>query len=221
MTAQGICSARKKRTGDPCGSFALANGKCRVHGGMSLSGIASPAFRTGRYSKHLPSRLAGRYEEAASDPELLGLRDDIALLDTRISGVVEALDTGESQESWTVLSATWRAFEDQWRMLLDTGEPPEEMESTVEYITKLMRDGLSQGYVWNEIRGLLKERKDLVNSEQKRLVEMQQFISAERAMTFVGAVMASVKRHVSDRAVLASIAADLGALSLRDGSESA
>lgn len=195
----------------------MPNGRCRMHGGKSLTGIAQPNFRSGRYSKHLPSRLVGRYEEATSDPELLGLRDDIALLDTRITGVVEALDTGESQESWTVLSATWRTFEDQWKTLIDTGEPPEEMEATVEYITKVMRDGLSQGYVWGEIRGLLKERKELVAGEQKRLVEMQQFISAERAMTFVGAVMASVKRHVSDRAALAGIAADLGALSLRDG----
>lgn len=30
-----LCSARSKRTGDPCGQLAMANGKCKMHGGLS------------------------------------------------------------------------------------------------------------------------------------------------------------------------------------------
>ena len=59
----------------------------------------APRFETGRYSKYLPTRLAGRYEEARADPELLALRDDIALLDTRVAQTVAALDTGESADA--------------------------------------------------------------------------------------------------------------------------
>ena len=198
----------------------MSNGLCYMHGGPTPKGIAAPQFKTGRYSKYLPSRLAGRYEEAISDPELLALRDDIGLLDTRISGVVAALDTGESQESWSAMMALVSQLETEWQTLLDDGEPPETMERTVEAIGKTARQGLSQGYVWAEIRGLLKERAALVSGEQKRLVEMQQYVTATEAMGFVGAVMASVRRHVSDRRALSAISSDLTGLSLRPGRES-
>lgn len=198
----------------------MPNGRCHKHGGATPSGIASPQFKTGRYSKYLPARLAGRYQEAVSDPELMGLRDDIGLLDTRIAQVVVALDTGESRESWVALMAAVSSLEDQWQKLLDDGEPPEDMERTVESIGRLVRSGLSEGYVWSEIRALLKERAGLVASEQKRLVDMQQYVTSEQAMTFVGALMASVRRHVSDPVALAGISADLARHHVRDGRQS-
>lgn len=215
--AQARCTARKKRTQEQCGSFAMANGKCAVHGGKSLGGIAQPRFSTGRYSKYLPARLAGRYEEAASDPELLALKDDIALLDTRIASTVAALDTGESREAWSSLFALWQGLDRDMQALLDDGETPESMEPTVAALGETIKRGLSEGYVWAEIRGLLKERAALVAGEQKRLVDMQQYVTATQALGFVAAVMASVRKHVSDRSALAAIGADLTQLSLREG----
>lgn len=194
----------------------MGNGVCYHHGGKTPSGIASPNFKTGRYSKYLPARLAGRYEQAVSDPELLALRDDIALLDTRLAQTVSALDTGESRESWTLLSSLWQEFEAGWKDM-----PPDDMERAVERMGAVIRDGLSAGYVWQEIRGLLKERAALVAGEQKRLVDMQQYVTSEQAMTFVGAVMASVRKHVDDRRALAAIASDLTQFSLRAGGEPA
>jgi hypothetical protein len=196
---------------------AMANGRCRIHGGKSLSGIASPSFKNGRHSKYLPARLAGRYAEAVSDPDLLALRDDIGLLDTRIGQVVGALDTGESQESWSALFSLWSQLDQEMQTLLDEGETPESMERTVSALGETIKRGLSEGYVWSEIRGLLKERASLVSTEQKRLVDMQQYVTTEQAMTFVGAVMASVRRHVSDTSALSSIAADITRFSLQSG----
>ena len=99
------CHGTSKRSGLPCDRDAMPNGVCYTHGGNSRAGIASGTFKTGKYSKYLPARLVGKYEEAAADPELLALRDDVALLDTRIVTVVSALNTGESQEAWTSLFA--------------------------------------------------------------------------------------------------------------------
>lgn len=197
----------------------MPNGRCYRHGGASLAGVASGTFKTGRYSKYMPARLLDRYTEAISDPELLALRDDIGLLDTRLGQVVNALETGESRESWAVLMSLVSSLEEQWQKLLDDGEPPDEMERTIEQIGQVARHGLSEGHVWSEIRGLLKERAGLVAGEQKRLVEMQQYVTATQAMGFVASVMSSVRSHVSDRRALAAISADLTRLSLRPGSE--
>lgn len=197
----------------------MPNGRCHKHGGATPTGIGLPQFKTGRYSKYLPARLAGRYEQAASDPELLALRDDIALLDTRIAQTVAALDTGESKEAWSSLFALWQQIDQDMSHLLDEGETPETMERTIAALGETIRRGLSEGYVWQEIRGLLKERAALVAGEQKRLVDMQQYVTATQAMGFVAAVMASVRKHVGDRSTLAAISADLTGLSLRPGGD--
>ena len=59
----------------------MPNGRCRLHGGKSPAGLASPHYKDGRYSKALPARLAARYATAEADPRLLELRDEVALTD--------------------------------------------------------------------------------------------------------------------------------------------
>ena len=46
------CGA-KTRHGTRCRGLAMKNGRCRMHGGSSLAGIASPSFKDGRRSKYL------------------------------------------------------------------------------------------------------------------------------------------------------------------------
>jgi hypothetical protein len=84
------CQARKKRTGEQCRRRAVAGMRvCTVHGGLTPRGAASVHFKTGRYSRYLPARLLDKYEDAGTDPRLLELREDIALLDARIAQLLE------------------------------------------------------------------------------------------------------------------------------------
>jgi hypothetical protein len=46
-----MCGAKKRKSGEPCRAAAMANGRCRVHGGTSLKGVASPSFKNGKRSK--------------------------------------------------------------------------------------------------------------------------------------------------------------------------
>ena len=43
--------AAKTRSGLPCQKYGMLNGKCRLHGGLSLSGQQHPNFKHGRRSK--------------------------------------------------------------------------------------------------------------------------------------------------------------------------
>jgi hypothetical protein len=45
------CGART-RAGTPCKGLAMMNGRCRLHGGRSLRGIAHPNYKHGRRSKY-------------------------------------------------------------------------------------------------------------------------------------------------------------------------
>lgn len=182
----------------------MPNGRCRLHGGKSLGGIASPTYQTGRYSKYLPARLSARYQEARTDGELLALREEIALTDARLGDLLARVDTGES-------GALWRQLMDV-RMELITAIKASDQKGQKEYIG-LILDLISQGHAdyhaWGEVAAVLDQRRRLVESERKRLTEMQQMITAERAMVLLNAVVGVIQTHVHDRTTLAAISTDI------------
>ena len=92
------CGA-KKRDGTPCRAAPVAGrNRCRLHGGATPRGGAiGPAFKHGRYSRDLPTRLAARYREIQADQELRSLRAEIALVATRIVDVLGQIETGRGE----------------------------------------------------------------------------------------------------------------------------
>jgi hypothetical protein len=107
------CGAKTKHDGTPCErSPVRGRTRCRVHGGKTLVGSASPTYRTGRYSKYVPERLRERYEAAEDDAELLSLRGEIALTDARLLDLLARVNTGESGQLWAELRRAYREFPD-------------------------------------------------------------------------------------------------------------
>jgi hypothetical protein len=95
------CTARSKRTGQPCTQpVCRGRTKCRLHGGRSSRGLAAPAWKDGRHSKVLPVGLTAAYERSREDPELVGLRDELALVDVRINELLERLDADDPSAVW-------------------------------------------------------------------------------------------------------------------------
>jgi hypothetical protein len=45
-----VCGART-RAGGKCGQIAMPNGRCRYHGGKSLSGTAHGRYKNGQFTK--------------------------------------------------------------------------------------------------------------------------------------------------------------------------
>ena len=98
------CKAKSKRTGNRCLRPAMNDKEvCYHHGGRTPRGMASPHFKTGRYSKFLPDRMASRFEEGQADTELLALRHEISVLDARTEDLLKRVDSGESGELWRQL----------------------------------------------------------------------------------------------------------------------
>lgn len=192
------------RAGSPCKRAPMLNGRCKLHGGASLVGIASPTLKTGRYSKHLPARLMGRYEEAVSDSELLALREDIALLDARLADLLSRVDSGEAR-------VLWQAVEDAWKAYRRKRGGPQERDAFVA-LDQAISDGVNDYEAWGEIHAVIEQRRKLTESERKRLIEMRQMVTAEQAMLFVSALQDSIRRHVTDRTTLTLIAQDMAAI---------
>lgn len=201
-----LCGA-KTRSGTPCRRAPMPNGRCKLHGGASLSGVAAPAYRHGRYSKDIPARLAGRYGEAQTDADLLALRDDIALTDARLADVLTRVDRGETGALWK--EAGWVLKE-----LVDVIDEPVARRPALTRLRTVLTRGVADWAAWDEIAKLLEQRRRLVESERKRLVEMQQTITAEQAMAMMGAVVGIIRERVKDRDILAAISADIERLTV-------
>jgi len=155
------CGA-KKRNGQPCPTPAMPNGRCRMHGGASPAGLASPRFRHGRYSQHLPTVAAVRYAAAGQDPEPLSLREEIALLDALIGQLLDP-------ESGVVAPAVWKRLDNAFaafRRAQARGQV-EAMRvalTTVREILTTGRDGPEQ---WATVADLIERRRRLVDAERR------------------------------------------------------
>lgn len=206
------CKA-KNRNGDRCGRQAtLGMQVCSKHGGKTPKGVASPHLKHGRYSKYIPGRLMERYNEAVSDTELLALREDIGLLDARLSDVLQRVDTGESGAIWKELN--------EWSDELAIARKTKDQVAMAEALNGMLdcvKRGKSDYQAWNEVKSLLDQRRKLVESERKRLIEMQQFVSSEQAMILVTALIDSVRRNVTDKQALSAISAEFARLTQREG----
>ena len=201
-----LCGA-KTRSGGKCKLAPMPNGRCRMHGGMTPLGPAHGAYKHGRYSKLLPARLAARYEEALADDTLLELRSDVALLDVRISEALQRANAGEGGQLWPQLKDALRNF-----LKGLTKRDSEGMRAPLQAMEHLIERGAEETALWDEIVRLLEQRRKLVESERKRLVEMQQIITTEQAMTLLAVILDTIRRHVADRKALGAIGADLARL---------
>ena len=202
------CQAKAKSTQKKCNRWAMKGKKvCYVHGGPTPGGIASPHFKTGRYSKQLPERLAERYQEALRDPELLALDEEISLTDSRIGDLLVRVDTGEAGSVWKQAQIAFVNFRSA-----NTSGDQDKMRAALFDLENILTAGIDDYMAWDEIGRMLEQRRKLVESERKRLMDMEMMITAERTMILIGAVVAIIKEHVTDRKALRKISTDIGQL---------
>lgn len=204
--AKTACGA-KTRAGGQCRRAPMANGRCNLHGGKSLAGLAHPNATSLRYSKVLPERLLLRYQTAAADRELLVLREEIALVDARIEDLIRRVETGESGELWRLLQQT---------MAEAVKKPLATPETTLALVMELVDRGVADYQAWDEVSRAIEQRRRLAESERKRLVEAQQIITIEQSMALLGAVVEVVRDNIHDRKTLATISEGIRRLMARN-----
>lgn len=166
-----------------------------MHGGSNATqevvGTRNPAFKHGRYSKHLPTDLGDRYAEALASSDLLSLRDEVAVLEARISELLSA--AAPAREHW---AAAGEAFAAMRRA--SAANDAAGMASAASRLDAALRAGSRAGAAWAEVAGLMDRKRRLARDEVRRLSTLGQTITAERAMVLVAALADSVMRNVTD-----------------------
>lgn len=184
----------------------MLNGRCAMHGGKTPRGVDSPHTKHGRYSKDLPTRLAGRFEQAIKDAELIQLNREAALLDTRIGELLEQIDAEGTGAIFKLLAKAWTDYR-----AAKEGDKP----TSLMVVEQLIERGMAQEITWAEIYSLIEQRRKVVESEAKRQTQLKQTLTVSQAMTLLTAVVDIVKRNVSDDDILRSVSRDISGLLAR------
>jgi hypothetical protein len=199
------CHAHSKTTGRPCGQPAVPGmNVCHWHGGKSQVGAGAHSFKHGRYSRYLPTRMIEQYEKSLRDPDLLSLKNDIAVVDARLAELVAMLDRGESGTHWRQLRAAMKR--------LNEVKTFEEKREALENLGHMIAQGGEVFKVWEDIFTAQDHRRRLAMTERRRLADMQASVTAEQAIALVHSVVALIRKHVTDRAILSALSEDVAAL---------
>lgn len=214
------CNA-KTRAGGRCIKAPMANGRCYFHGGASLVGPANPAFKTGKYSEVLPEGWRTTYERLRRDPDLLELREEIALCDMLLAeqarrlGSADAAAVGqlliEANTATSELRTTIRTLEPEQRAWWVTGVMP-----ALENLEKILSQGVSEERrrqqsvkAEHEVRRTLGEKRKLADTEVKRAERMQAYVTVEHltalAYRFADMAQGLVARLTAELQALGSL----------------
>lgn len=199
------CTAKSKRTGQRCGAQAVrGRNVCYHHGGATPRGPDNANWKHGRNRRHkvLPPRMVEAYEASLKDPELLSLREEISLVDARITDLLKRIDTGESGRLWGLLS-------DAYDKLREHRNDPAKGAYWLNEIGALIHRGVGDYAAWGELSNKLEQRRRLVESESKRMKDMQAMISAEETMALMGEIYVILQTHITDSVILDRIGRDI------------
>lgn len=194
------CKAKSKRTGVHCKARAMSNGYCYHHGGATPTGLALPHTKTGRYSKHLPTRLLATYEAGLADANLLELKDQVSLIDARLVEQISGLDTEVNANSWRKLAAAFGDLRSSMR-----ANDPQKIGKALGELGSLIDSGKRDADAWQDIYTTVELRRKLSETERKALLQAEQSITAEQAMLMIAAITDVIRQNVADRATLQAI----------------
>ncbi len=203
-----LCGAKVKNKNKPgqfCKQPAMANGRCRLHGGMSLSGVAHGRYKHGRYSREIPDDLRERYHRALEDPQLLSIRDDVALMEGRVKQLIERVQTKESSQTWKVARQLSRQYVEAKR-----NKDVAQMAELSDQLAILVYRGAPDYQVWEDIQRTVDQKARLAKQEEERMAMLDQMMTAEQAMLICFAILNIIRANVDDVKARGRISHEIG-----------
>jgi len=200
------CTARSKQNDRRCRRPCVPGfDVCHFHGGKSLRGVAAPRFAHGRYSKYAPARITAIYEEALSDPDLLGMQADVALAQTRIIELLGSLDEGGALELWKDLRSTYGEYREA-----RADRDPALMAEKLDELGEIIESGTTNAELWDDIGDWLEKKRKLAESERRTQIRLQEVVTVSQINSFLRLLVEVLTRRLSEnRHILEAIVVDI------------
>jgi hypothetical protein len=210
------CGAKLRNKDATCRSTQLMlNGRCRLHGGKTPSGIASPHHKHGRFSRVMPRPLADRFEENKADRDLVSNREQLALVNTLLEQRLKEIYEGCPPQAWKLASKLAREYEEARGAFVSanqeagTAEPPRDPEEIFLQLKSLLAQGIKTSEAFELTEKMLEAHRKAVDTEYKLLKENQNRMDVSEVRVIAARLVDSVKRHVKDPEILRLIQGDL------------
>jgi hypothetical protein len=187
----------------------MENGRCRLHGGLTPKGIASPHFKTGRYCKDkIPGAIREGYERAIADPDRLAVYEEVAILHARVQQLLNRLPNMDTSHRFAQVAGAWKKLREAQR-----NKSAEGVILAMGALDELIETGLSESQdddrIWQEILSTFNVLRRLTVAETNRQVRMKALVSTEDAMRFARSILFAVQQHVHDPKALVAIEAQV------------
>jgi hypothetical protein len=194
---------RDKRCSRPVDKYG--NGRCPFHGGHAAAGVAASGFKHGRDMKPtrygMPAHLHEVFERALEDKDFLSLRENVAVLDARAQELLDSLPEGGARPALRRV-----------KKLLKEAQGDDEPGPLIEQALAELDAMSSYDERWREIRATTQERRQLVESENRRIIAEQATITPQQFATVLATLGASVRENVTDPQALRAIHRDIARL---------
>ena len=184
----------------------MTNGRCKLHGGASLAGPAHPNFRHGRHSRFMPNNLADQYNASVNDPQLVQMRDELALIDLRVDELYSSI--GQTGNAKALRGIRGKLSEFKTAGSRGGKGAVGAARLALQQLEDLIDAACTTAATWEELRDTIDLRRRLSESETRRLKDMHQTITAERALALMALLVQRVKEHVTDPQALTAISAE-------------
>jgi hypothetical protein len=205
-----ICGGRNSRN-EPCTQHPIVGReRCKFHGGKSPRGVESPHYKGKAWSRDLPTRLSDRVTAGLDNPELISMREELALVDARMGELLERLTTGESGDAWlevTRLAARIRKVVDD-----QPGNWFDELDLILGELGACIEAANSDTQVWGELHGVLEQRRRIADTERKREEFESEAVTRNQWATFLTSVQTAIMEEVTDVHSRARLAAKIAVL---------
>ncbi len=200
-----FCGAKLRGKDRTCRKPPLRGKKrCRLHGGLSPSGNASPNYKTGKYSRYLPTDLRQRYAEFCRDRRGNDLQDEISLVTTHIANLIEQTHLKRSVSGVATIQ---KLFKD-----LVAAAKSQDLESVAKLDDRMTQALATEGnraQLWNTIMDRIETRRRLVDTQRKYDIEMGRMLSINEAQEFMAGMCSIIKtvceQHINDRGLAQTI----------------
>ncbi len=191
--ARAECGA-KTRSGTPCKSRPLVGrNRCKLHGGASPRGAASPHFKHGLYTKVLPANLKANFDKLVNDPQLLEGRAEVALMQLRLTQLSGRVQCNESGSAWRELQAIFASF----RVANDAGDQTA-MLADLNRMNELVNGEVNDEAAWAELCEFVDKATRVAEREWKRVLANRQVATVEQVQAIVKSLSGAVLLYVTD-----------------------
>lgn len=179
--------------GERCGRPAITGKQyCQFHGGKQrIAAMRKPGTPGKKYDKYMPASLIDKYNEAMDDPDLISLRDSIALVDARIKDTLSHFDE-------MVPEKYWRDFQSLWADFMFAIRTNDTVRQTVlvRQIDAKIQETTAYANMWDELTNSLDLHRKLVDTEYRRLNAMKSMMPIDEVMRLLATVTLSMRDAV-------------------------